>query len=100
MSSFQIISPIIGKSFSAGSVIETNGKHSLDTINFVWVVLHDTYGHYYLQDPPVTLTTDGNWHAKNLHIGHDIDEIIFVQVTQRGHQGFLQKVKDNDWGCF
>jgi hypothetical protein len=100
MSSFQIISPIIGKSFSAGSVVEANGKHSLDTHSFVWAVLHDTYGHYYLQNPPVTLNPDGNWISKNLHLGHDIDEIIFVQVNQSEHEDFLQKVKNHDWGAF
>ncbi len=100
MSSFQIISPTIGESFSAGSVIEANGKHSLDTRSFVWVVLHDTYGHYYLQNPPVTLNLDGSWQAKNLHLGYDIDEIIFVQVNQSGYEDFLQKVKKQDWGAF
>lgn len=100
MSSFQIISPIIGKSFSAGSVIEASGKHSLDTTDFVWVVLYDTYGHYYLQNPPVTLEADGSWHAKNIHLGHDVVEIIFVQVTQNGHESFQQKVKNQNWGAF
>jgi len=100
MSSFQIISPIIGKSFSAGSVIEANGKYSLDSNSFVWIVLHDTYRHYYLQNPPVTLNSDGSWSAKNLHLGHDIIEIIFVQVNQSGHEGFLRKVKNQDWGAF
>lgn len=100
MSSFQIISPTIGESFSAGSVVEANGKPSLDIYSFVWAVLHDTYGHYYLQNPPVTLNPDGSWQAKNLHWGYDIDEIIFVQVTQSGHEDFLQKVKDHVWGAF
>jgi hypothetical protein len=69
MSSFQITSPTTGKSFSAGSVIEANGKHSLDITSFVWVALRDTYGHYYLQNPLVVLDPDGSWHAKNLHLG-------------------------------
>jgi hypothetical protein len=100
MSSFQITFPAIGETFSTGSVIEANGKHSLDAHSFVWTVLHDTYGHYYLQNPPATLNSDGSWYAKNIHLGHDIDEIVFVQVTQNGHKDFLQKVKNHDWSAF
>lgn len=100
MSSFQITSPTSGQSFSAGSVIEANGRHSLNAASFVWAVLWDAYGHYYLQNPPVILNSDGSWHAKNLHLGHDIIEIIFVKVNQSDNDDFLKKVKNQVWGAF
>ena len=100
MNSFQITSPTNGKSFSAGSVIDANGKHSLDINSFVWAVLRDTYGHYYLQNPPVVINSDGSWRSTNLHLGHDILEIIFIKVTTNGDDHFLVKVKNNDWGAF
>jgi len=100
MKSFQIISPPNGKSFSIGSVVEASGQHSLELNTSLWAVLRDIYGHYYLQNPPVRLNTDGSWRAQNIHLGHDIIEIIFVSVTKSGHDLFLRKVKDNDWGAF
>jgi len=100
MGTFQITSPTNGKSFTSGNVIEANGKHSLDTTSFVWAVLQDTYGHYYLQNPPVSLQPDGNWHAKNIHLGDEIIEILFVKVTTSGNEHFLAKVKNHDWGAF
>ncbi len=100
MNSFQITSPTNGKSFPVGSVIEASGNHSLDTNSRVWVVLRDTHGHYYLQNPPAILHSDGSWHATNLHLGHDIIEIIFVKVMASGNDHFLGKVRDHDWGAF
>ena len=90
----------IGKSFSIGIVIEANGQHSLAQNSFVWVVLRDTYMHYYLQNPAVVLHSDKSWQATNLHLGHDIIEIIFVKVTGNGNDHFLRKVKNHEWGAF
>ena len=100
MSSFSITSPAIEKTYPAGSVIEANGRHALDAHSNVWAILQDTYGHYYLQNPPLVLSSDGSWRATNLHLGHDVVEIIFVSVTKTGNEHFLGKVKDNDWGAF
>ncbi len=100
MRSFQITSPANGKTFSVGSVVEANGDHTLDTASFVWAILRDIFDHYYLQNPPVLLNPNGNWQAKNLHLGHDILEILFVKVTSDGNSLFLRKVKNNDWGAF
>ena len=100
MSSFQITSPATGKSFSTGSVIRADGQHSLAESSFVWAILRDTYGHYYLQNPPVVINPDGRWHATNLHLGHDIIEIIFIKVNTNGNDHFLGKVKNKDWGAF
>src|SRR5215510_193568 len=100
MQSFHIISPTSGKSFAIGSVIEADGKHSLELNSFVWAVLRDIYGHYYIQNPPVALHSDGSWHARNLHLGHDIIEIIFVKVTVDGNNQFLRKVKNKEWDAF
>ena len=100
MSSFSITFPAFGKTYSAGSIIEANGKHALDQDSHAWAILQDTYGHYYLQNPPIALSSDGSWRAINLHLGHDIIEIIFVRVTKNGHNHFLEKVKNKDWGAF
>jgi len=100
MNSFQVTSPVVGKSYSAGSVIEANGRHALDHHSNAWAILRDKYGHYYLQNPPIALSSDGSWRATNLHLGHDILEIIFIKVTTNGNDHFLGKVKNNDWGAF
>lgn len=76
------------------------GRHAMDQGSFVWAALKDIFGHYYLQNPPVALKTDGSWLASNLHLGHDIVEIIFVQVTGSGNDHFLRKVRSNEWGAF
>ena len=100
MSSFQILSPAHGTTFSDGNVIGANGTHTLHVTDTVWAVLSDIFGHYYLQNPPVKLGADGNWRATNIHLGHDIVEIVFVKVTASGNAQFLEKVQNNDWGAF
>jgi hypothetical protein len=100
MKEFEILSPIEREMFPAGSIIESTGTHSLDLTIPVWVVLQDIFGHYYLQNPPVALDVDGKWHARNIHLGHDITTIVFVRVTTSGNEVFLKKVKYNDWGAF
>ncbi len=100
MITFQIQSPAPETDFPTGSVIEANGSHSLDVNSHVWAILRDIYGHYYLQNPPVTLHSHGNWNAKNIHLGHDIVEILFVNVTAKGNDDFLRKVKHQEWGAF
>src|SRR5262245_21628653 len=100
MQSFQINSPTNGKPFAAASDIEATGLHSLELNSFVWAVLRDIFGHYYLQNPPILLHSDGSWQAKNLHLGHDIVEIIFVQVTAKGNDEFLRKVRNQEWEAF
>ena len=100
MNSFSILSPENGKSFRVGNVIEANGRHSLDPNSNVWAILRDSYGNYYLQNPPVSIDIDGSWLSTNLHLGRDIQEIIFVQVTNQGNDVFLRKVKNREWGAF
>jgi len=100
MNSFQITSPTVGQAFSVGSVIEAHGRHALDHNSSAWAILWNTYGHYYIQNPPIDLTPDGSWRATNMHLGHDIIEIIFVRVTKDGNDYFLEKVKNNNWGAF
>lgn len=100
MATFQIQTPAPGTSFPTGSVIEASGSHALDFNSHVWTILRDTYGHYYLQNPPVTLDSHGTWNAKNIHLGHDIVEILFVKVTAKGNDEFLRKVKHQEWGAF
>lgn len=100
MAAFQIQSPEAGAAFAAGSIIEAHGSHTLEVNSSVWAILSDTYGHYYLQNPPVTLSSRGTWHVNNIHLGHDIVEILFVKVNTPGHNDFLRKVKRQEWGAF
>ena len=100
MTTFQIHFPASGTSFPTGRVIEAKGSHSLDLTSQVWAILRDVYGHYYLQNPPVTLHSHGTWDANNIHLGHDIVEIIFVRVTAKGNDEFSRKVKHQEWGAF
>jgi len=66
----------------------------------VWVILQDTYGNYYLQNPPVSLLPDGRWIATNVLPGHGIVLFHFVRVGSGGHANFLQMVARRAWGAF
>ncbi|MEI6152320.1 MAG: hypothetical protein WCQ10_07320 [Chitinophagia bacterium] len=66
----------------------------------VWVVLQDTYGNYYLQNPPVVFFNDGRWHSVNIVPGADIASISFIEVDQSGNQLLRVMVKQNNWNGF
>ena len=66
----------------------------------VWVVLQDSYGHFYIQNPRVTFFPDGRWTAMNILPGMGIEIVHFVQVNGRGHIHFQEMVANREFGAF
>lgn len=100
MKAFSISYPKNGKRFRVGAVTEAIGTHTLNPDSHVWAILNDTYCNNYLQNPPLMIDADGAWRATNIHLGEDIIRILFVMVTHEGHQFFLGKAENNEWGAF
>jgi hypothetical protein len=66
----------------------------------VWVVLGDSFGHLYLQNPPVDFLPNGHWRATNVNIGRGVDIVNFLRVDLDGDQAFRQMVARRDFGAF
>lgn len=92
--------PEEGDTLSAGTVIESRGTHTLSSDVYVWIVLSDSFGNYYLQNPPIHLREDGSWIGRNIHLGSGIIQIHTVLVTDEGDEEFRRKVSNNEWGSF
>ena len=95
-----ITSPTNGQVLSQGVQIACTGAYTGQNPPYVWVVLQDTIGQYYLQNPPVSFNPDGTWQALNVIPGLRIIEIAVVQVTSAGNALFEQKVSSGDFGAF
>lgn len=95
-----ITSPRSGQTLSQGVQIACTGTYTGQNPPYVWVVLQDTIGQYYLQNPPVEFHSDGTWIAHNIRPGQGISEIAVVQVTSAGNAEFQQKVDNGDFGFF
>ena len=78
--------------------INAGGSHNCPISAHIWIVLSDGYG-YYLQSPEVTLYEE-TWEHNNIHLGGGIKSIIVVWVDENGHNEFLKKVKNKEWGQF
>jgi hypothetical protein len=64
------------------------------------VILQDASGRYYLQHPPVTMNSGGQWSATNVRPGDAITKILFVQVGSLGKRFFDAMVDSRSWGAF
>lgn len=95
-----VTSPSIGQVLSQGVPITCNGTYTGPNPPYVWVVLKDILGQYYLQYPPVEFFSDGTWMASTIIPGPNISEIEVVQVTSAGNAIFQQKVANSDFGAF
>jgi len=93
-----ITSPLSGQILSQGVQIACTGTYTGQNPPYVWVVLQDTIGQYYLQNPPVEFHSDGTWIARNIRPGQGIIQIAIVQVTSAGNALFQQKVSNGDFG--
>jgi hypothetical protein len=76
------------------------GGYSSEGQGYVWIVLSDAYGHFYLQNPPVSFLLGGRWIARNVVPGMGIEFVSFVAVGERGHALFQRMVKRREWGAF
>ena len=64
------------------------------------VILEDSHGQYYVQNPPVRFQSDGTWRATNVLPGTGIMFVLFVMVDDGGKNLFDQMVKHRDFGAF
>lgn len=95
-----VTSPYNGQVLQQGIPITCTGTYTGPSPASVWVVLKDTFGQYYLQNPPVEFYSDGTWIASSIIPGPNISEIDVVQVTSDGNANFQQKVANSDFGGF
>ncbi|HPG42064.1 MAG TPA: hypothetical protein PLP19_22190 [bacterium] len=96
---FEVEYPQNQQRLPANQVITAYGTHSISLEENVWAVLGDTYGNFYLQNPPVQLRNE-RWSCTGIRPGNGIIEINFVRVTNAGHMSFQNKVSNSDFGAF
>lgn len=78
--------------------ITVKGSHDFDISSHIWILLSDGYG-YYLQSPETSLY-EGQWEHNNVNLGGGIKSIVAVLVNEKGHEEFLKKARNNEWGQF
>lgn len=66
---------------------------------YVWILAGDEFGNYYIQNPPVSLKTDGTWET-SIQPGRGITKLFAVQVTEEGNDLFKRKVLRDDFAGF
>jgi hypothetical protein len=76
------------------------GEYSFKNAGRVWVVLRDSFKHFYLQNPPVKLQDNGEWIAENILPGQGIEAVEFVLVSTEGDKVFQQMVDQWQFGAF
>jgi len=98
--SFSFDEPREGQEYKIGEPLPNKGTYkNLTPDHYVWLVLRDNLGNYYLQNPPPRLTGDGSWDA-TVRPGENILEICAVLVDEHGEAEFRRKVRENEWGAF
>ncbi|MCA9731695.1 hypothetical protein KC799_06180 [candidate division KSB1 bacterium] len=86
-------------SYKIQTPLKAQGTTSVADSTYIWTVLKDIRGGYYLQNPPAE-TKNGYWYSRNIRPQHDIREIIWVKVNKKGNEVFIQKVRNSMWGEF
>jgi TIR domain-containing protein len=76
------------------------GRYSGDAGIAVRVILEDSYGQYYVQNPEVKLLSDGTWRATNVLPGDGIMYVHFVGLKDAGKRFFDQMVERHAFGAF
>lgn len=89
----------------AGQVIlnvplEVDGTYGSPGSGLVWVILEDSFGHHYLQSPPVQFAGNGKWVARNVRPLRGIVAVDFVSVTSDGNTTFQNMVATQQFGAF
>ena len=82
-----------------GPTVNARGTHSLPLGAHVWATLEDSYGNFYLQNPPVALHSDETWTAI-LRPGKGITGVAIVLANASANDVFEQKVRNEEWGGF
>jgi hypothetical protein len=88
------------KAIIDSSIIEVSGTHSIPLTAHIWILLSDSYGHFYLQNPPVMLRRDGTWIATNIRPGQGITAINAIYIDAEDNEIFKGKVSNNQWSGF
>jgi hypothetical protein len=81
-------------------IIEVSGTHSMPLTAHIWILLSDSYGNFYLQNPPVMLRRDGTWIATNIRPGPGIIAIHAIYIDTEENEIFRGKARNNQWGGF
>ncbi len=76
------------------------GEYSGDMGAGVRVILEDSYGQYYVQNPEVKFLSDGAWRATNVLPGDGIMFVHFVKLDDPAKQVFDQMVERHAFGAF
>jgi len=66
----------------------------------VRVILQDSHGNNYLQNPEVRFLPDGTWFASNILPGEGIELVNFVAVGTAGRAHFEKMVEHRAFGAF
>lgn len=93
-----------GQVVQANIPFEIQGTCSSKESGDVWVILEDSLGQYYLQNPPIRFQGNGEWIAKNIRAGKGIEMVDFVHANRQAHQSLRQMVQQmmasDDWKAF
>jgi hypothetical protein len=76
------------------------GRYSGDMGAAVRVILEDSYGQYYVQNPEAKFFSDGTWRATNILPGDGIMYVHFVALDSVGKRFFDQMVERRAFGAF
>ena len=66
---------------------------------FCWVLLRDTLGRLYVQQPRPTVTHNQRWAAPNIVIGDGIDAVLLTAVEEPVHLEIVDRVLHQDYGA-
>ncbi|MBU1616130.1 hypothetical protein KJ693_12595 [bacterium] len=86
-------------SYKFETPLTARGTTSLPDNETVWVIVADQTGRFYLQHPPVKISS-GRWDVTNILPLERIKRIIFARVDVEGNRFFLRKVEHDEWGKF
>lgn len=89
-----------GQTIQANVPLTIKGVYASKGSGQVWVILKDSRGRYYLQNPPVKFLSGGKWIAENIRPGKGITRVDFVYVTRAGNKTFQQMAAAGKFGAF
>ena len=95
----RVINPQDKFSYKFQIPLDARGSTTLRDSDYVWVVLKDQTGGYYLQNPPTEIRS-GEWIAYNIRPLEGIKKILWLQVDDKGNQILNRKVQNAEWGKF
>ena len=95
---FAFTVPKPGTEFKTPAPITAKGVHRLRIDDHVWIFLLDSFGGYYLQNPPVDLLSHGKWEATNIRPRKGIRAIVAVFVGPKGDERIRKWVEVGRWG--